>query len=299
MSRSGVATFGLLALIAASGVVWLGLSSSEDLGPIVYSSSGQLCSIDIQKDGKPSCYGSSLRHLSFSPDGRLLAAYTTPSNPIPSRIAILDRSGARLGYLPGSDDFIRPVWSPDGNYVYAVINALGHASVGRWRWPSGEKALVPVENLPSGCRGINSLSLSSAGDRAVLLCDFRQLYLAEVRSDLLRVERELAPQFSYVSSPTWFDKSHLLAVARMKKGEIANLWRIDSATGFAEIVPTPGLALQDYVTVSPDGKSVVVTGSRQTTPLVWRWGLWRIDLDDQKQTQLTGGTEDVAAAWTR
>jgi hypothetical protein len=257
MSRSRIATVGLLALIAASGMIWLQFSSAQDLGPIVYSSSGQLCSIDIQKDEKPSCYSSSLRHLSFSPDGRLLAANTTPSNPIPSRIAVLDRSGATLRYLPGSDEFIRPVWSPDGNYIYAVINALGHASVGRWRWPSGEKALVPVENLPTGCSSINSLSLSSAGDRAVLLCNFKQLHLAEVRSDLLRVEREIVPQFFYVSSPTWFDESHLLAIARIKKGEIANLWRIDSATGFAEIVPTPDLTLRDYVTVSPDGKSVV------------------------------------------
>jgi Tol biopolymer transport system component len=295
MSRSRIATLGVLALIGVSAFVWLQFSS-EDLGPIVYKSSGQLCSIDIQKDEKPSCYSSSLRDLSFSPDGRLLAASTTPSDRIPSRIAVLDRSGATRRYLPGSDEFIRPVWSPDGNYIYAVINAHGHASVGRWRWPSGEKALVPVENLASGCRGINSLSLSSAGDRAVLLCDFKQLYLAEVRSDLLRVERELAPQFSYVSLPTWFDESHLLAVARIKKGEIANLWRIDSATGFAEIVPTPELALQDYVTVSPDRKSVVVTGSRPNGHI---WRLWRIDLDDQKQTQLTSGTEDVAATWTR
>jgi Tol biopolymer transport system component len=296
MSRSRIAIFGLLALAVVSGVVWLRFSSAPDLGPIVYSSSGQLCSIDIQKDEKPSCYSSSLRHLSFSPDGRLLAASTTPGDRIPSRIAVLDRSGALLGYLPGSDEFIRPVWSPDGNYVYAVINAHGHASVGRWRWPSGEKALLPVEDLPSGCRSIDSLSLSSAGDRAVLMCNFKQLYLAEVRSDLLRVERELAPQFSYVSLPRWFDKSQLLAVARIKKGEIANLWRIDSATGFAEIVPTPELALRDYVTVSPDGKSVVVTGSRLNSSI---WRLWRIDLDDQKQTQLTTGTEDVAATWTR
>ncbi len=296
MKRSNTAVFGVLALIGVSAFVWPGLSSAPDLGPIVYSSSGQLCSIDLQKDGKPSCYSSSLRDLSFSPDGRLLAAYTTPSDRIPSKIAILDRSGARLGYLPGSDDFIRPVWSPDGNYIYAVINAHGHASVGRWRWPSGEKALVPVENLPSGCRGINSLSLSSAGDRAVLLCDFKQLYLAEVRSDLLRVERELAPQFTYVSLPTWFDKSHLLAIAGIKKGEIANLWRIDSATGFAEIVPTPDLTLRDYVTVSPDGKSVIVTG-RRLNPYVWR--LFRIDLDDQKQTELSNGTEDIAGTWTR
>jgi Tol biopolymer transport system component len=128
-----------------------------------------------------------------------------------------------------------------------------------------------------------------------LLCNFRQLYLAEVRSDLFRVERELPLQFSYVSSPKWFDESHLLAVARLKKGEVANLWRIDSATSFAEIVPTPELALGDYVTVSPDSKSVIVTGSRLQ---LLKWRLWRIDLSDKMQTELTSGDEDTAATWT-
>ncbi len=212
-----------------------------------------------------------------------------------SKIVALGRSSAPIRSLSGSDGFVRPVWSPDGNYVYAVDANL-HASVGRWRWPSGEKTLLPVQNLEQSCTKIDSLSLSPAGDRAVLLCNFRQLYLAEVCSDLVRVERELALQFPYVSLPKWFDEKHLLAVARLRKGVAANLWRIDTTTSFAEIVPTPDLALRDYVTVSPDNNSVIVTGSR-SHPLKWR--LWLIDMSDKTQTELTGGDEDTAATWAR
>ena len=299
MSRSRIAIFGLLALIAASGVVWLLLPSAHAFGPIVYSSRGALCSIDYPTDRQPVCQYISFHSPSFSPNGQALAAVSTTTSfagHASSKIVIFGRSGASIGSLSESDGFIRPVWSPDGNYIYAVINDHRHDSIGRWRWPSGEKALLPVHNLEQGCDKIDSLSLSPTGDRAVLLCNFKQLYLAKVRSDLLRVERELPLQFSYVSLPKWFDESHLLAVARLRKGEVANLWRIDSATSVAEIVPTPELALQDYVTVSPDGRSVIVTGSRQQ-PLKWR--LWHIDLSNKKQTELTSGDEDTSATWTR
>jgi dipeptidyl aminopeptidase/acylaminoacyl peptidase len=299
MSRSRIAILGLLSLIAASGVIWLLLPLPHVFGPIVYSSRGALCSIDYPTDRQPVCQYISFHSPSFSPSGQALAAVSTTTSFAgrpSSKIEVFGRSGASIGSLSESDGFIRPVWSPDGNYIYAVADAFRHTSVGRWHWPSGEKALLPVQNLEQDCNKIDSLSLSPAGDRAVLLCNFKQLYLAEVRSDSFRVERELPLQFSYVSSPTWLDQSRLFAVARRKKGEIANLWRIDSATGFAEIVPTPELALQDYVTVSPDSKSVIVTGSR-LQPLKWR--LWRIDLSDKKQTELTGGDEDVAATWTR
>jgi Tol biopolymer transport system component len=299
MSRSKIAIFGLLALTAASGVIWLRLPSAHVFGPIVYSSRGALCSIDYPPERPPSCLNSSFDNPSFSPNGQSLAAVSTTTSLAgrpSSKIVVFGRSGAPISSLSESDGFVRPVWSPDGNYIYAVVDTYRHVSVGRWRWPSGEKALLPVQNLEQSCNKIDSLSLSPAGDRAVLLCNFKQLYLAEVRSDLFRVERELPLQFSYVSLPTWLDESHLLVVARLRKGEIANLWRIDSATGPAEVVPTPELALQDYVTVSPDSKSVIVTGSR-LHPLKWR--LWRIDLSDKKQTELTSGDEDTAATWTR
>jgi len=299
MSRSRIAIFGLLALIAASVMIWLLLPSPHVFGPIVYSSRGALCSIDYPPERQPFCQHISFHSPSFSPNGQALAAVsrtTSFAGHPSSKIEVFGRSGASIGSLSESDGFIRPVWSPDGNYIYAVADAFRHASVARWRWPSGERTLIPVQNLEQSCNKIDSLSLSPAGDRAVLLCNFKQLYLAAVRSDLLRVERELPLQFSYVSSPKWLDERDLLAVARLKKGEIANLWRIDSATSVAEIVSTPELALQDYVTVSPDSKSVIVTGSRRQ-PLKWR--LWHIDLSDKKQTELTSGDEDVAATWTR
>jgi dipeptidyl aminopeptidase/acylaminoacyl peptidase len=299
MSRSRIAIFGLLALIAALGVIPGLLPSAHVFGPIVYSSRGALCSINYPTERQAFCLTSSFANPSFSPNGQNLAAVSTTTSFAghpSSKIVVFDRSGKSIGALSESDAFVRPVWSPDGNYIYAVVDANHHASVGRWRWPSGDRALLPVQDLEQSCNKIDSLSLSPAGDRAVLLCNFKQLYLAEVRSDLFRVERELPLQFSYVSSPKWFDESHLLAIARLKEGEVANLWRIDSATGLAEIVPTPELALRDYVTVSPDNKAIIVTGSRRQ-PLKWR--LWHIDLSDKKQTELTGGDEDVAATWTR
>jgi Tol biopolymer transport system component len=299
MSRSRIAIFGLLALIAASGLIWLLWPSAHVFGTIVYSSRGALCSIDYPTERRPFCLNSSFHSPSFSPSGQALAAVSTTTSfagSPSSKIVVFGRSGKSIGSLSESDGFVRPVWSPDGNYIYAVADAHRHDSVGRWRWPSGEKALLPVQNLEQGCNKIDSLSLSPAGDRAVLLCNFKQLYLAEVRSDLFRVERELPLQLSYVSSPKWLDEIHLFVVARLKKGEIANLWRIDTATSVAEIVPTPELALRDYVAVSPDGKAIIVTGSRPQ-PLKWR--LWHIDLSDKKQTELTSGDEDVAATWTR
>jgi Tol biopolymer transport system component len=299
MSRSRIATVGLLALIAASVMIWLLLPSAHVFGPIVYSSRGALCSIDYPTEKPPFCLSSSFDSPSFSPSGQSLAAVSTTTSLAgrpSSKIVVFGRSGTPISSLSESDGFIRPVWSSDGNYIYAVVDANRHASVGRWRWPSGEKALLPVENLEQSCNKIDGLSLSPAGDRAVLLCNFKQLYLAEARSDLFRVERELPLQFSYVSLPKWLDGSYLLAVARLKKGEVANLWRIDSATSLAEVVPTPELVLRDYVAVSPDSKSVIVTGSRRH-PLKWR--LWRVDLSDQKQTELTSGDEDTAATWTR
>jgi hypothetical protein len=298
MNRFKIATIGIFGVVVASSVIWLLMPPWRSFGSIVYSSRDGLCSIDYPRDRTPVCLKTFYKDPSFSPDGQALTAVCTNTSwagHVDSKIVVISKTGTHLGSLAGSNGFVRPIWSADGNFVYAINSSL-HGTVGRWHWPSGEMTLLPVNNLETDCSTLNSLSISPTGDRAVLLCNFKLVYLATLHSDLISAEQKLNLQFSYVGIPKWIDENHLLAIARLNSGKPANLWRIDSKLSSAEIISTPELVLMDHVAVSPDSKSAVVTGSR-LSPI--KWQLWHVGMNNEYPTELTYGDEDTAPTWAR
>ena len=226
-----------------------------------------------------------------------------------SRIVVADRRGADVQTLIGSDDFTRPVWAADGDYLFAISYDLP-AAIGRWSWSSGEKTIIPIRDLDANCdtaRGISlyppglraaiqSISLSPSGRQAALLCSFQHIYIADVELDSVRILRMLPLSLSYVSIPGWLDDDRLLVVGRSERGAPAILWQIDVQSGFAQNISTSGLNLGDRLAISPDRRSIVVTATLSNAAV---WSLWRVELHDGQSTRLTMGVEDTAPSWTR
>jgi len=305
-----IAAICLIAGVAAFEI-WPPLQLNRDFDPIIYASRDGLCSVQPSADTSPYCPGVFLKDPAASPDGRSIAAVRpigTKGGPPPhTTIVVTDRRGVVVRSLTDSEDFIRPVWAPEGQHIFAISYALSEA-VGRWTWPSGDKTTVPVRNLDDRCRSgaplspagrraaIQGMSPSPSGRKAALLCDFLWLYIADVEPDSIRIGRTLTLSFSYLALATWLDDERLLAVGRMTQGAPANLWEIDTNSGLAQMVRTPGLMLRDYVTIAPDRSAVVVTA---TQPNTREWSLWRVELNDSRTSRLTRGSEDVAPNWAR
>lgn len=293
-------TLAVLVLVGSIAVTqWDRVRLRRDFDSIVYSSRDGLCSIASSGNVAPYCPRIFLEDPVFSPNGKLIAAGrhirgVDSNGSLYPNIVVVSRRGLVVQSLAKSEEFVRPIWTPDGNHILAVKYDLRDA-VGRWKWPAGDKTILPIDGLDSSCRFVQAVSLSPSGRQAAFLCDFNRIYVADVGQDRFRIRQALALPFSYLSIPHWVDEGALFAVARIGPGTPASLWQISTQSNAIQAIPTPGLDLRDYVAVSPDRGSVVVTAAQRGAPA---WSLWRIDLADARPARLTHGDEDTAPTWS-
>jgi Tol biopolymer transport system component len=274
---------------------------AQDFGPIVYESRDGLCSIDPAGAGPPNCSKIFLHNPSYRLDGQFIAGainICSKDGPPPcSKIVVRGRNGAQVADLTGSQDYHRPVWAPDGQSIYA-ISYHSPAAAGRWPWPVGQMAVVPVEGLEDDCRAIQSISLSLSGRRATLMCDFKRIYVADVLPNLFRVERPLALSFSYVTFPRWLDDERFLVFAKSQGDRLGKIWSVDAISGATSAVAIEGLYFRGDLTISPDRRSVLVTAMATSAKEI-AWNVWRAEIDSGKTMRLTRGTEDLSPTWAR
>jgi len=270
---------------------------NRSFDPIIYKSRDGLCSVQPSGDVSAYCPGIFFEHPAISPDGNLIAAVERISSQggpaANTRLVVADRRGVVVQSIASSDGFIRPVWAPDGQYLYAINYEL-RGAIGRWAWPSNKRIAIPIRDLDRGCNSIQGISFSASGHRAALLCDFRRIYIAATGSIDIQIQRLLSLSFTNVGFASWLSDDQLMTVARMEKGRAAKLWRIDVNTAATHAIDTPVLSFRDYVSVSPDKKSAVATARQLESN---EWSLWRIDFDRLRTTRLTHGSEDVSPTW--
>ena len=212
----------------------------------------------------------------------------------PDGVVFLDSRGRLISNAEGASGF-RPVWSPDGQYVYAIDYKLG-AAVERWDSYGKNRVVLPITGVDDPRALTQMISISPSGKRAaILMRDFNEMLITDVRDKGLSVLKILPRDFGYVSQSVWLDDHHLLFVGK-QGGTRQELWELDVESGTTTKRGIGGLWLQDFVALSPDGNSVVVTA---TNDVDVSWDLWLYNLETSQLTQLTTGTRDenVAPSW--
>jgi Tol biopolymer transport system component len=284
----------ILSLIVVS------IGSSQDLGPILYHGREVegLCSISGEDEAVTRCTKLHYEEPSWQPHGNRIVAVGKGG------VVFLDMKGRLINRAVGGSGF-RPIWSPDGQYVYAISYELGRA-VERWDAFGRNRIVLPVTGLEDQQiqagdvplpKILQMISFSPSGKRAALLTrDFKEMLIADVSDQSLSVRKVLPQGFNYVAQSVWLDDDHLLFIGKQDstRGE---LWELDVQTGTSTRRGIDGLWLRDYVALSPDGKSVVVTAVGDGDKL--SWNLWRYSLETSHHLRLTTGpeAEDVEPSW--
>ena len=283
----------ILVLVAASS------GAAQELGPVLYNTWEGLCSISPESGAKPHCIGGKrYEEASWQPHGNRIVTESRGG------LVFLNSNGQLISRAVGKSGG-RPIWSPDGKYVYAINYALGRA-VERWDAFGKHRIVLPVTGLedqqlrsgdvPSPMI-LQMISLSPSGKRAALLTrDFKEMLIAHVGDKVLSVQQIVPHEFSYVSQSVWLDEEHLLFIGKRDsmRGE---LWEINVQSGELRRRGIDGLWLRDSVALSPDGRSVIVTGVRDGQEV--SWNLWQYSFETSRLIRLTNGAqaEDVYVSW--
>jgi len=271
---------------------------SQELDSILYSSWDGLCSISDAPQSLPYCLKLPYKNAEWQPHGNQIVAES------PDGLLLLNRRGRVIRKLV-SGDGIRPRWTPDGRYIYAIKYDQG-SFLERWDSTGKTKLAIPVHiprdfKLPASgkppLQSFQMISFSPSGAKVALLSmDFKELLIADVGNSSISVLTIMPAGFSYVSSSVWLDEEHLLFVGQ-KGSERADLWELDVRSGTTKQNRIPGLWLRDFVTLAPDRRTVVVTATKDTKPP--SWNLWMYTLGGATAIQLTRdqGAEDCEPSW--
>jgi hypothetical protein len=147
----------------------------------------------------------------WQPSGERIAAETGEHDGA-CLLVLLDGRGREIRRLTDSSDYIRPIWSPDGRFIFAINYGLGSA-IGRWDADGRNKTTLRVTGGIESGRQFQMISFSPSGNRAALLTmSFREMALATVKDNGLLVFAMVPEGFSYVSQSAWRDEDHLLFV---------------------------------------------------------------------------------------
>jgi hypothetical protein len=199
--------------------------------------------------------------------------------------------GRGIGILSG-----RPVWSPDGKYIYAINYKL--RAIERWDAYGRHKTALPVKGLGNQEDPIlvQPMSFSPSGKRAAMR-DATEMFIADVGNKAFTVQQFLARDFSYLEQSIWLDEDHLLFVGT-RDGD-SGLWEIDLQSGELTKRGIDGLGVRDFMVLSPDAKSVIVTASMEGVEA--SWNLWQYSLETLQLTRLTikPSAEDIVLSWRK
>jgi WD40 repeat protein len=276
-------------------VIWTpSLSWGGELLPIVYSSLGELCSTTPTK-AKPACLKSQKEYgsPSWQPNGHYIVAeagYHDASH----ELVLLKSDGAVLRIISKSTDFIRPIWSPDGRYIYA-LNYDQPKTIRRWDSEGKKFTDLPVKGAENEYEYLQMISFSPNRKRAAILLDnFMKMLLVEVYEDHFQAVKTIPKDYSYVSESVWLDDNNLVFIGK-KADSRGELWKINVSSEAVQKVGIPGLWLRDSVTLSPDRKAVIVCAMPDNEET--KWSLWYYSFGAQHATRITNGLEDVSPSW--
>ena len=282
----------LVLVVGSSGV-------AQDLGPVLYDTWEGLYSISPEAAAKPRCLkGKVYKEASWQPRGNRIVAESRTG------LVFLDSKGQLLNSVVGASG-MRPVWSPDGKCVFAIDYELGRAVV-RWDAFGKHRIVLPVTgledqqvqpgNVPDP-KILQMISLSPSRKRAALLTrDFKEMLIADVNDNGFSVQQIVPRGFTYVSQSVWLDEEHLLFIGK-RDSTRGELWEINIRSGQLRNRGIDGLWLRDSVALSPDARSVIVTGVRDNQEV--SWNLWQYSFETSQLTRLTSGSqaEDVNGSW--
>lgn len=282
-----------LVLATGAGLFWWAMPGAP-LGEIVYiGSEGSLCSVPA-RGGERRCTGNWFSDPAWQPGAAHLAVQAGQHGG-PRHLLILKADGGLTKKLSGSTGYMRPEWSADGRFLYALNYDLGPA-VGRWNADGNGPVRLPLEGpLPAEVR-VQFLAVSPGGTRAILLLNrFDTALLVRLEENRVAVERPILEDFHYIPHAAWPTDTRLLFIAAKNKGDRRALWEADVESGEWRRVGVPGLALGEFLTLSPDGRSVAVNATPAGGPLAWN--LWRFDLESKTVTRLTHEGQAWASSW--
>ncbi|MDH3975162.1 MAG: hypothetical protein OEV42_12850, partial [Deltaproteobacteria bacterium] len=212
-------------------------------------------------------------------------------------LVLLSSKGKFETRLENSSSFIRPVWSPDGSYIYAISYSLG-TQIGRWGKNGKSFRTIPILGADGMFKYAQMLAFSPSGTRLSILVDkFQTMLLADVHTDVIKVQRQVPLNFTYVSGSAWLDESRLLFIGT-QEGNRQELWEMKASDGSVTKKGIPNLWLRDFLTLSPDRRTVVVCGVSDNGKET-KWNLWKYSLETAALVRLTSGTEDVEPNWRR
>lgn len=209
-------------------------------------------------------------------------------------LALFDIRGHLIRRLEGRSGG-RTTWSPDGRYVYATSGRTGSIIL-RWDADGRHRVAIPVVGADDSRAYFQMISVSPSGAQVEILTEkFDQMLIASVSETKFSVTGSVPHGFSYVAQSVWLDEEHLLFVGK-KDTTQGELWQLDLRSGATTRRGIDGLWLRDFVAISPDGNSIVVTAT-DANPV--SWDLWQYFLDSSRLVRLTHGTKDenVEPSW--
>lgn len=270
-------------------------SDVRELEDIAYTSRGQLCSVSPVEKNNSLCLKTEKEYHSpsWQPQGNQLVVMVGYHDG-PKELVLIESNGALIGSIKDSSEFFRPVWSPDGRYIYALGFELKN-SIGRWDARGRNFTTIPVKGLGKHYQFFQMISFSPSGKLATILIDkFEKMLIVEVSETNFNVKKILPNDFSYVAQSVWLDDTRLLFVGK-KNGKRGELWEININDESIRKIGISGLWLRDFLAVSPDKRSVVVCALQNNQKI--SWNLWLYSLESGKLRRITYGTEDVNASW--
>jgi len=208
----------------------------------------------------------------------------------------LKKDGAVLRRLSESSEFIRPVWSPDGKYIYG-LNYSHQRSIRRWDSEGKRFTDIPIKGAEGEFKYLQMIAIDPSNKRAaILLDDFKKMLLVTIHEDHFQAIRTLPKDYSYVSEAVWVDEKNLLFVGKKSESR-GELWKLNVDSEKIQKVGVPKLWLRDSVTLSSDRKSVIVTAMPDNEEK--KWSLWRYTFGTPVAERITVGTEGVSPNWRR
>ena len=280
----------LVVAVAVGSIAWATIAA-QDLDTILYTEAGQLCTVSAT-GGEALCLKTGREYDSpaWQPGGGRTASEAGQHDRSHS-LVLLDSRGRQIRALVDSSNYLRPTWSPDGRFIFAINYTLGSA-IGRWTADGLRKTRVEVMGGAEAGRTFQMVSFSPSGTRAALLTmDFREMVVATRDQDGFHVFGRTPEGFRYVSQSAWRDEGHLLFVGK-REGTQGGLWEVTISTGQVLKRGVEGLWLRDQLAISPDRESIIVTAVADSKAI--DWSVWQYSLRTQKKRRLTTG---IVASW--
>jgi WD40 repeat protein len=211
-------------------------------------------------------------------------------------LAIFNDKFKELKRLPGSDDLIRPEWSPDGRYIFATCYKLGH-KIRVWDTKNYKYTDMDIIGFEDEYQFVQMISFSSDFKKAAILTDdFKKIIIADIKEKNFSAIKMVPDGFVYVAESKWINKNEIIFIGK-RDPACQELWTININTDEVKRVGIDDLCIMDYFDISPDNNEVVVCANKKINkePM---WRIWKYSLITGKTVRLTD-VDGSEPAWKK